>query len=131
MRGARTTIPGGSESSTVVDGLVGGDGRGRLGQAEQGEAHESLKSSVQVCFTHFHFGASYVPSFLFCWCLGGTDVLSKLTWPYISGAPARSPILAASAVSEMSGARWRHSVEHKHQWRHWLAPGVVGALGCF
>merc|ERR1712212_1273983 len=33
---------GGSEGTAVVDGLVGGDCRGRLGQAEQGEAHESL-----------------------------------------------------------------------------------------
>merc|ERR1719266_845499 len=33
---------GGSEGTAVVDGLVGGDSRGRLGQAEQGEAHESL-----------------------------------------------------------------------------------------
>merc|ERR1712060_1023981 len=33
---------GGCESSAVVDGLVGGDSGGRLGQAEQGEAHESL-----------------------------------------------------------------------------------------
>merc|ERR1719442_322712 len=32
---------GGSEGTAVVDGLVGGDCRGRLGQAEQGEAHES------------------------------------------------------------------------------------------
>merc|ERR1719192_2752549 len=32
----------GCESSAVVDGLVGGDSGGRLGQAEQGEAHESL-----------------------------------------------------------------------------------------
>merc|ERR550532_1588099 len=33
---------GGSEGTAVVDGLVGGDSGGRLGQAEQGEAHESL-----------------------------------------------------------------------------------------
>merc|ERR1719476_1193324 len=33
---------GGSEGTAVVDGLVGSDSRGRLGQAEQGEAHESL-----------------------------------------------------------------------------------------
>merc|ERR1719174_1113075 len=33
---------GGSEGTAVVDRLVGGDSGGRLGQAEQGEAHESL-----------------------------------------------------------------------------------------
>ena len=36
-------IPGRSEGTAVVDGLMGGDCRGRLGQAEQGEAHESLE----------------------------------------------------------------------------------------
>ena len=101
---------------------MGGDSGGRLGQAEQGEAHESLKSSVfeKDLFHSFSLRLS-VPSFLFCWCLGGTDVSSKLTWPYISGAPARSPglVLAASAVRQMSAARW---------WRQCGAPAPVAPV---